>query len=92
MIVDTSANRNPVQRAQSVILRDESIIRAFDEVRDGRPLNAQPKIVLQSILAERSQNGQYFQRRGLNAALTAAVRPFDALATLLLRPICGPCD
>jgi hypothetical protein len=33
MIVDTSANRYPVQRAQSVILCDESIIRAFDEVR-----------------------------------------------------------
>jgi len=33
------------------------------------------------FLAEQSQNGQYFQRRQANAALTAAVRPFGALAT-----------
>jgi antitoxin VapB len=50
------------------------------------------KDCITEFLADRSQNGQYFQRRSLNAALTAAARPFDALVTLLLRPTCGPCD
>ena len=70
----------------------EPSMRYADERPRLQKLDVQSKIVLQSILAERSQNGQYFQRRSLNAALTAAVRPFDALATLLLRPTCGPCD
>ena len=33
-----------------------------------------------------------FKGDRLNAALTAAVRPFGTLATLLLRPTRGPCD
>ena len=47
------ANRYPVQGAQSVFLCDESIIRAFDEVRrrspfDFKKLDAQPQIVFPS--------------------------------------------
>jgi hypothetical protein len=81
MIVDTSANRYPVQRVQSVIRCDESIIRAFDEVRRLEPSIAKIVRTTKDCITVFWQNEAKMANTFKGGRLNAAV-PFGALATL----------